>query len=127
MYSAKGIEELNAKNIEYPDGSMHTLYEAEQQQRAFERKIRATKRTLAACDEALNNLSDEELLQKLEKNFSHYSSKLKRQESELNSFCKKQDYSKIIHAHRLTDLAEVRLKKRCGERRKLLQNPLKIV
>lgn len=35
-------------NIEYPDGSMHTLYDAEQQQRAFERKIRATKRTLAA-------------------------------------------------------------------------------
>lgn len=89
MYSAKDIEKLNAKNIKYPDGSMHTLYEAEQQQRAFERKIRTTKRTLAACDEALNNLSDEELLQKLEKNFSHYSSKLKRQESELNSFCKK--------------------------------------
>lgn len=89
MYSAKDLEELNAKNIEYPDGSMHTLYEAEQQQRAYERKIRVTKRTLAACDEALNNLSDEQLLQKLEKNFSHYSSKLKRQESELNSFCKK--------------------------------------
>ena len=69
MYSAKDIEELNAKNIEYPDGSMHTLYEAEQQQRAFERKIRTTKRTLAACDEALNNLSDEELLQKLENGF----------------------------------------------------------
>lgn len=67
MYSEKDLEELNAKNIEYPDGSMHTLYEAEQQQRAYERKIRATKRTLAACDEALNNLSDEELLQKLEK------------------------------------------------------------
>lgn len=89
MYSAKDIEELNAKNIEYPDGSMHTLYEAEQQQRAFERKVRTTKRTLAACDEALNNLSDEDLLQKLEKEFCHYSSKLKRQESELNSFCKK--------------------------------------
>ena len=68
---------------------MHTLYEAEQQQKAFERKIRTTKRTLAACDEALNNLSDEELLQKLEKNFSHYSSKLKRHESEMNSFCNK--------------------------------------
>lgn len=89
MYSAKDIEELNAKNIEYPNGSMHTLYEAEQQQRAFEHKIMATKRTLAACDEALNNLSDEELLQKSGKNFSHYSSKLKRHESELNSFCKK--------------------------------------
>ena len=48
---------------------MHTMYEAEQQQKAFERKIRATKRTLSACDEALNNLSDEELLQKLEKIF----------------------------------------------------------
>lgn len=68
---------------------MHTLYEAEQQQRAFERKIRETKRILATCNEALNNLADEELLQKLEKNFSHYSSKLKRQKSELNSFCKK--------------------------------------
>lgn len=84
MYSAKDIEELNAN-----DGSMHTLYEAEQQQRAFERKIMATKRTLAACDEALNNLTDEELLQKLEKEFCHYSCKLKRQESELNSFCKR--------------------------------------
>lgn len=89
MYSVKDIEYLNAKNIEYPNGSMHTLYDAEQQQRAFERKIRETKRILATCDEALNNLADEELLQKLEKNFSHYSSKLKRQESELNSFCKK--------------------------------------
>lgn len=110
MYSAKEIEELNAKNIEYPDGSMHTLYEAEQQQRAFERKIRATKRTLAACDEALNNLSDEELLQKSEKNFSHYSSKLKRQESELNSFCKKQDYFLTVHARKFTNLIKVPLK-----------------
>lgn len=67
MYSVKDIEYLNAKNIEYPNGSMHTLYDAEQQQRAFERKIRETKRILATCDVALNNLSDEELLQKLEK------------------------------------------------------------
>lgn len=112
---AKDIEELNAKNIEYPDGSMHTLYDAEQQQRAFERKIRATKRTLAACDEALNNLSDEELLQKLEKIFSHYSSKLKRQESELNSFCKKQDYFLTVLVNRLMVLIKVLLKKRCGK------------
>lgn len=118
MYSAKDLEELNAKNIEYPDGSMHTLYEAEQQQRAFERKIRATKRTLAACDEALNNLSDEELLQKLEKNFSHYSSKLKRQESELNSFCKKkQDYFPTALANRLMVLEKVLLKKLFGKTR----------
>ncbi len=89
MYSAKDIKELDAKNIEFPDGSMHTLYEAEQQQRAFERKIRQTKRTLNACDEAINNLSDKELLQKLDNEFSKYSIKLKRQESELNNFCDK--------------------------------------
>lgn len=89
MYSAKDIKELDVKNIEFPDGSMHTLYEAEQQQRAFERKIRQTKRTLNACDEAINNLSDKELLQKLDNEFSKYSIKLKRQESELNNFCDK--------------------------------------
>lgn len=30
MYSEKDLEELDAENIEFPDGSMHTLYEAEQ-------------------------------------------------------------------------------------------------
>ncbi|MCI6823750.1 MAG: phage minor capsid protein [Ruminococcus bromii] len=89
MYSDKDLKELDAENIEFPDGSMHTLYEAEQQQRAFERKIRQTKRTLNACDEAINNLSDKELLQKLDNEFSKYSIKLKRQESELNNFCDK--------------------------------------
>ncbi len=89
MYSQAELEALDAENIEYPDGSMHTLYEAEQQQRAYERKIRRTKRTLKACDEAINNLSDEELLRNLKKEFESYSVKLKGQEAELNSFCKK--------------------------------------
>ncbi len=68
---------------------MHTLYEAEQHQRALERRIRQTKRTLAACDEALNNLSDKELLKNLQKEFHWHSKKLKRQEAELNAFCRK--------------------------------------
>lgn len=89
MYSKKELDELDAANIEFPDGSMHTLYEAEQYQRAFERKIRRTKRTLTACDEALNNLSDEQLLNELKKEFEKYSFKLKSQKSELNAFCKK--------------------------------------
>lgn len=89
MYSEKDLKELDAKNIKFPDGSMHTLYEAEQHQRAFERKIRKTKRTLAACDEALNNLSDEKLLKNLQKEFNSHSKKLKRQEAELNTFCRK--------------------------------------
>ena len=91
MYSEKDLKELDAENIEFPDGSMHTLYEAEQYQRALERRIRQTKRTLAACDEALNNLSDEELLNNLQKEFNWHSKKLKRQESELNAFCRKTD------------------------------------
>lgn len=91
MYSAKDLEELDAESIEFPDGSMHTQYEAEQYQRAMERRIRNTKRTLAACDEALNNLSDKELLNNLQKEFNWHSKKLKRQESELNAFCKKTD------------------------------------
>lgn len=91
MYSDKDLKELDAENIEYPDGSMHTLYEAEQYQRALERRIRQTKRTLAACDEALNNLSDEELLKNLKKEFNWHSKKLKKQESELNAFCRKTD------------------------------------
>ena len=91
MYSEKDLKELDAENIEFPDGSMHTLYEAEQYQRALERRIRQTKRTLAACDEALNNLSDEELLKNLQKEFNWHSKKLKRQESELYAFCRKTD------------------------------------
>lgn len=91
MYSDKDLKELDAENIEFPDGSMHTLYEAKQYQRALERRIRQTKRTLAACDEALKNLSDEELLNNLQKEFNWHSKKLKRQESELNAFCRKTD------------------------------------
>ena len=115
MYSAKDIEELNAKNIEYPDGSMHTMYEAEQQQRAFERKIRETKRTLAACDEALNNLSDEELLQKLEKISATIQASWNGRNQNWIAFVKEQDYFPTVLVNRLMVLAEVLLKKRCGE------------
>ena len=127
MYSAKDIEELNAKKIEYPDGSMHTLYEAEQQQRAFERKIRETKRILAACDEALNNLSDEELLQKLEKISATIQASWNSRSQNWIAFVKEQDYFLTVLVNRLMVLAEVLLKKRCGEIRKQLQIPLKRV
>lgn len=89
MYSDKDLKELDAENIKFPDGSMHTLYEAEQYQRALERRIRQTKRTLAACDEALNNLSDKERLNNLQKEFNWHSKKLKRQEAQMNTFCEK--------------------------------------
>ena len=87
MYSAKDLEELNAKNIEYPDGSMHTLYEAEQQQRFFERKIRETKRILAAQDECITNTDSESLRKAMQEDFERHAIKLKRQEAETNNFC----------------------------------------
>lgn len=93
MYSQKDLDELNAKNIEYPDGSMHTLYEAEQRQRAMERKIRATKRTLAACDEALTNLlnspATKETTELLKFEFRKQSVQLKQNEAELINFTQK--------------------------------------
>lgn len=87
MYSDKDLEELNAKNIEYPDGSMHTLYEAEQQQRAMERKIRETKRILAAQDECITNTDSESLQKAIQEDFERYAIKLKRQDAEMNNFC----------------------------------------
>lgn len=93
MYSAKDIEELNAADIKFPDSSMHTLYEAEQYQRACERKIRETKRLLSALDEAKTNLSDspatEDIIKLINRDFEKNSVKLKRQESELKNFCSK--------------------------------------
>lgn len=89
MYSEKDLEELDAENIEFPDGSMHTLYEAEQYQRALERKIRETKRILAAQDEFFNNTSSESMKKAIKNNFDDFSIKLKRQEAQMNAFCEK--------------------------------------
>ncbi|WP_294907985.1 phage minor capsid protein [uncultured Ruminococcus sp.] len=89
MYSEKDLEELDAENIEFPDGSMHTLYEAEQYQRALERKIRETKRILAAQDEFFNNTSSESMKRAIKNNFDNFSIKLKRQEAQMNAFFEK--------------------------------------
>lgn len=89
MYSEKDIEELNAENIKFPDGSMHTYYEAEQYQRAYERAIRETKRILAAQDECINNTSSESLKRAMQNDFDKFAVKLKKQEAKLNDFCDK--------------------------------------
>lgn len=89
MYSEKDIEELNAENIKFPDGSMHTYYEAEQYQRAYERKIRETKRILAAQDECIKNTSSESLKRAVQNDFDKFAVKLKKQEAKLNDFCDK--------------------------------------
>ncbi len=89
MYDEKKLKQLDAKSIEYPDGSMHTLYEAEQKQRAYERKIRESKRILAAYDESIKNADDEAIKNAYQNIFDKESVKLKKREAELNNFCDK--------------------------------------
>lgn len=89
MYSDKELAALEEKNVEFSDGSMHTLYEAEQYQRGMERKIRETKRILAAKDELLKNCSDDLNHSELQGRFDHFSVKLKSQEAQLRVFCNK--------------------------------------
>ena len=89
MYSQTDLAALEEKNIEFPDGSMHTYYEAEQYQRGLERKIRETKRVLAAKDELLKNCSEKLNHSELQSRFDKYSVKLKSQEAQLKAFCQK--------------------------------------
>lgn len=89
MYDEEKLKQMDAKNIEYPDGSMHTLYEAEQNQRAYERKIRESKRILAAYDECIKNADDEAIKKAYQNIFNKESVKLKNRETELNNFCDK--------------------------------------
>ncbi|WP_301954418.1 phage minor capsid protein [uncultured Ruminococcus sp.] len=89
MYDEEKLKQMDAKNIQYPDGSMHTLYEAEQKQRAYERKIRESKRILAAYDESIKNADDEAIKKAYQNIFNKESVKLKNREAELNNFCDK--------------------------------------
>lgn len=68
---------------------MYTLYEAEQKQRAYERKIRESKRILAAYDESIKNADDEAIKKAYQNIFNKESVKLKNREAELNNFCDK--------------------------------------
>ena len=87
MYDEEKLKQVEAKNIEYPDGSMHTLYEAEQKQRAYERKIRESKRILAAYYESIKNADDGAIKKAYQNIFNKESVKLKNREVELNNFC----------------------------------------
>ena len=89
MYSQEELDALEEKNIEFPDGSMHTYYEAEQYQRALERRIREAKRKLAAIDEYIRYSSNEETSSVFYERFDKYSVKLKSQEAQLRVFCNK--------------------------------------
>lgn len=124
MYDEEKLKQVDAKNIEYPDGSMHTLYEAEQKQRAYERKIRESKRILAAYDESIKNADDEAIKKAYQDIFNKESVKLKRREAELNNFC---DKTGLLKRSDSMVLAGVRHKRRCRLINKLLQKTQKRV
>ena len=63
-------------------------YEATQRQRAIERSIRSSKRSLAALDSAIQSTDDEELKAKLQRQFDRKSNTLKNQEARLAEHCK---------------------------------------
>lgn len=55
----------------------------------MERKIRETKRILAAQDECIKNTDSKSLRKALQEDFEKYSVKLKNREEQLNDFCEK--------------------------------------
>lgn len=124
MYDEEKLKQMDAKNIEYPDGSMHTLYEAEQKQRAYERKIRESKRILAAYDESIKGAEDNAKRKAYQNIFDKESVKLKMS---LTISVIKQAFLSVATEYKSMVLAGVRLKRQCRLIKKLLQNRKEMV
>ena len=84
-YPRSKIQEYSNRTVTY-NGQKVSYYDATQTQRAFERRIRATKRELAGYDEGAKATDSDELRNALKEKFDDSSIKLKRQESELKNF-----------------------------------------
>nr|WP_255575786.1 phage minor capsid protein [Caproiciproducens faecalis] len=84
-YPRNKIQEYNSHTVTYNDQNV-SYYDATQMQRAYERRIRATKRELAGYDEGVKSTDSDELRNVLKEKFNDSSVKLKRQESELKDF-----------------------------------------
>lgn len=68
------------------NGTEMTEYEASQKQRAYERRIRATKRELSGLDAGINETDNNSLKERLQAEFNRKSVLLKRQEAALKDF-----------------------------------------
>lgn len=84
-WSDKSLENAKDKTVSY-NGKEMTLYEAEQQQRAMERKIRDKRRELAGYDEAIKATEDEKLRTDLSTSFYDSTQKLKKYENLYKDF-----------------------------------------
>lgn len=88
MFSAKDIEELNAKKLSIPTAQCTRCMRQNNSKELLNAKSGQPKEHLPLVMRLLITSLTKNYY-KIRKNFSHYSSKLKRQESELNSFCKR--------------------------------------
>lgn len=89
-YTKEMLDDYNAKKYEYK-GQKLTDYECSQIQRSQERKIRETRRQLAACDSASKAAQDGALKNKLQMEFQDKSVRLKQKEKDLQEFCRQTD------------------------------------
>lgn len=84
-YTQEELEEFENRKVTY-NGVEMTEYEASQKQRAYERRIRATKRELAGYDAVINATDDENLKAALQAAFDRKSVLLKKQEEAIKDF-----------------------------------------
>lgn len=84
-YTQEELAEFENKRVTY-NGAEMTEYEASQKQRAYERRIRATKRELSGLDAGINGTDDNSLKESLQAEFNRKSVLLKKQEATLKDF-----------------------------------------
>ena len=84
-YTKKELEEINNQTVTY-NGKEMPLYEAQDLQRAMERKIRDERRQLASYDTAIKNTKNEALKQEFQGEFDILSVKLKSHEAKYRDF-----------------------------------------
>lgn len=85
-YTPEKLEWYNARRFEY-NGRSYTDYECSQIQRAYERKIRESKRRLAGYDAAIKEGPDPATAKMLQEKFEAESVQLKSQEGAMKKFC----------------------------------------
>ncbi|MCM1316502.1 MAG: phage minor capsid protein [Muribaculaceae bacterium] len=84
-YSAKELEKLDEKNIEY-NGKLYNQYEISQIQRRYEREIRSAKREQVAFKVAIEESDDPELMQVMLDSLNYASSLVRDKQAKMRDF-----------------------------------------
>lgn len=84
-YTQEELNEYENRKVTYNDVEM-SEYDATQKQRAFERRIRATKRELTALDAGIKETDNADLKESLQAEFDRKSVLLKKQEAKIKDF-----------------------------------------